>query len=169
MNQIVLIDKRDKVSGYGNKEKCHQGKGVLHRAFIVFVFNNKGELLIQKRSKFKKLWPLFWDDSCSSHPQKGETYSKAVKRRLEEEFGFSCRPKFLDKFLYQARYKKVGSENEICTVLTGKYNGKIKPNKKEVADWKWANLKELKKDIIKNPNKYTPWFKIGITKVDAYF
>jgi isopentenyl-diphosphate delta-isomerase len=165
MKKIVLVDKKDKIVGYGDKEKCHQGEGILHRACIVFVFNQNGQLLIQKRSKLKKLWPLFWDNSCSSHPQKGETYLKTIKRRLKEELGFSCQPKFVDKFQYQARYKNIGSENEVCAVFVGKYNGKIKPNPKEIANWKWVELREFKKDIIKNPNRYTPWLKIGLTKI----
>ncbi len=163
--RLLIVDENDKIVGTETKEKCHERKGILHRAFTVFLFNDKGQLLIQKRSKLKKLWPGYWENSCSSHPLKGESYVRAGERRLKEELRISCRLKFLDKFQYQAFYKNVGSENEICAILIGKYNGKIKPNPKEVAAWKWIGLEELEKEIEKNPQKYTPWLKIGLKKL----
>ena len=165
MKKLILVNRKDKIKSYSDEEKCHQAKGILHRAFAIFIFNDKNQLLIQKRSKLKKLWPGYWENSCSSHPFKGETYLKAGERRLKEELGFNYQLKFIDKFLYQASYKDIGSENEICTVLIGKYNKEPKPDPKEVADWKWINPKELKKEIAKNPQKYTPWVKIGLKKL----
>jgi geranylgeranyl diphosphate synthase type I len=165
MEKLLLVDKSDQVTGYETKEKCHQRKGLLHRAFSVYLFDNNGRLLIQQRSKFKKLWPLYWANSCCSHPRKDESYEKAGERRLTEELGFSCSLKLVDKFQYQARYKDIGSENELCGILIGKYNNeKIKRNFKEVANWKWVKVEELKKDFRKNPDKYAPWFKIGLKR-----
>jgi len=165
MEKLLLVNKKDKVIGFETKEKCHQGKGILHRAFSVYVFNNKGQLLIQQRSKFKLLWPLYWwAPTCCSHPRKGEEYIKAGERRLKEEFGFTCTLKMIDKFQYHARYKDVGSENEMCAILIGKYNGKTKADSKEIANWKWIDVNKLQNDFKKNPNKYVPWLKTGFKR-----
>ncbi len=164
MKKLLLVNKKDEVIGPETKEKCHEGKGVLHRAFSIYIFNAKGRLLIQQRSKFKKLWPLYWTNSCCSHPNKDESYVKTGEKRLKEELGFTCPLKMIDKFQYQAQYKDVGSENELCAILTGEYNGKIKSNIKEVASWKWIDVNKVKGDFKKNPDKYTPWFKTGLKK-----
>ena len=165
MQKLVLINEKDEVLGYETKEKCHLGKGILHRAFSIYIFNNKGELLIQQRSKFKKLWPFYWANSCCSHPRKGEDYLKAGERRLKEELGFTCPLKFLTKFQYQASYKDIGSENELCAILIGHYDREVNPNPEEIANWKWVDVSELKEDFKKNPESYAPWFKIGLGKI----
>ena len=165
MKKLLLVNKKDEVIGYETKENCHKGKGLLHRAFSVYLFNNKGQLLIQQRSKFKKLWPLYWANSCCSHPWKGESYAEAGEKRLKEELGFTCSLKMVDKFQYQAQYKDIGSENELCAILVGEYNGEqIKKNSKEVANYKWVSADVLKGDFKKNPNKYAPWLKIGLKR-----
>jgi len=168
MKKLILVDEKDSFIGFEDKEKCHIGDGILHRAFSVFVFNDKKELLIQQRSKFKKLWPLYWSNTCCSHPSSRlEDYNKAAEKRLFEECGFSCRLKYLYKFQYKARYGRIGSENEICGVLIGKFNNgqKIAVNSKEVLDFKWINIYDLEKDIEKNSDKYTPWFKMEIKEL----
>lgn len=167
MSKILKVNKKDEFLGLENKEKCHKGKGILHRAFSILIFNNKNQVLLSQRSKFKELWPLFWDNTCSSHPtRESQSYTAAGKKRLKEEFGFSCQLKEIDKFQYQAKYKNVGSENEICALLVGKCNPKkIEPNPKEIKGWKWLDLKELKKEIKINPRKYTPWLKIDLKKI----
>jgi len=164
MKKILLVDKKDNIIGTETVKKCHENNGILHRGISILIFNNKNEILITKRSKSKNLWPLYWDNSCSTHPHPDETYKKSGERRLSEELGFNCNLKFLFKFMYQAKYKNVGSENEVCSVLIGKYDGKIKSNPKEIDSWKWMNIKELRADIIKNPNEYTPWLKVGLKK-----
>jgi len=165
MEKILIVNEKDKVIGQESKEKCHKGKGILHRAFSILIFNKKNQILLSKRSRFKKLWPLFWDNSCSSHPLKGKSYEVAGQKRLKEEFSFTRPLKLIDKFQYQAQYKNVGSENEICALLVGEYNQrKIKPDPKEIAGWKWVFVKRLQEDIEKNPQKYTPWLKIGLGK-----
>lgn len=166
MIKLILANKKDKKIELKNKKKTHSGRGILHRAFTIFVFNSKNQLLIQKRSKDKFLWPLIWEASCSSHPLPKENYISAAKKRLKKELGFSCKLKLLGQFQYQANYKNIGAENEICAFLTGEYNGKIKPNKKEIAEYKWIKIKELKKDLIRNPKKYAPWLKIALKKYE---
>ena len=123
MKKLLLVNKKDEVIGFETKEKCHAGKGILHRAFSVYLFNNKGQLLIQQRSKFKKLWPLYWANTCCSHPRKNEGYVGAGERRLKEELGIISPLKMVGKFQYQVRYKNIGSENELCAILIGEYNG----------------------------------------------
>ena len=165
MKKLLLVNKKDQIIGCETKEKCHQGKGILHRAFSVYLVDEKGRLLIQQRSKFKKLWPLYWANSCCGHPYKGEEYEEAGERRLKEELGFSVFLRFVDKFYYHIHYKNIGSENEICGILAGRYSGeKIQANPKEVADWKFVEIDKLKKDFRKNSDKYAPWFKIGLKK-----
>jgi len=162
MVKLVVVNKNNEEIGLEDKLKCHLGKGILHRAFTAFIFNSKNQLLIQKRSKNKLLWPLIWEASCSSHPLRTENYITAGKKRLKKELGFSCELKFLGKFKYQVKYKNIGAEKEICAFLVGKYNGKVKSNPKEIAEWKWIDLKTLKKDLIKSPRKYAPWLKIAL-------
>lgn len=173
MNKVVLVDKNDKEIGLEKKVKCHQGKGILHRAFTILVFNKKGEVLIQKRSKDKMLWPLVWETSCSSHPRQGESCIAAGEKRLKKELGFTCPLKLMDKFLYQVPYKNgqassprvIGSENEVCSLLKGNYDGKVKPDPKEIAECKWIGISELREEIKKNPENYAPWLKIGLRKL----
>lgn len=159
MKKLIAVNKQNKILGYKTWQECHSLKGVLHRAFSIFVVNNKGEILLQKRSKYKPLWPLFWSNTCCSHPRKRETIKEVAERRLKEELGFTTLLKEIFKFNYRAVYQNIGSENEVCTVLLGKYNGKITPNKKEVADYRWVSLGQLKKEIKEKPEVSTPWFR----------
>lgn len=164
MDELILVDGNDNEIGNEEKVKCHLGEGILHRAFSVFVFNDKGDLLLQQRGKDKMLWPLFWSNTCCSHPRKGEQYEEAAERRLKEEMGFSCPVKYIGKFQYQAAYEDKGSENELCAVLVGRYNGEVNINKNEAEDYKWIHFDSLLEDVNKNPEKYTPWFKMELEK-----
>ncbi|MEI6850682.1 MAG: isopentenyl-diphosphate Delta-isomerase [Candidatus Saccharibacteria bacterium] len=165
MKEVVLVDENDKQVGLIDSVEAHLGDGVLHRAFTALVFNNKGETLICQRSAEKMLWPLFWDNTCASHPIENEGYVDAGERRLVEELGFSCKLSVVEKFRYQEKYKNVGSENELCTILTGEYSGEVHPVQNEVADYKWISIKNLKTDIAKNPDIYTVWFKIALDRL----
>ncbi len=165
---IVLVDSDDKPIGFEEKDKCHSGDGKLHRAFSIFVFNDKKQLLIQKRSKEKMLWGGFWANTCCSHPRKGEKMEEAVHRRLEEEFGFDCELKESFDFIYKAKFKNIGSEHELDHVFVGFHNGRVKANPKEVAEWKWIDRDELRRDLKNNPDKYAPWFTLSIDEVLKY-
>ncbi len=169
MEQVILVDSNDKVLGYEEKFKCHHNPVKLHRAISVVIFNDKKEMLITKRSRVKKTWPGFWTNACCSHPlhigEKNETHEHAAKRRVSEELGISIEPKFLFKFQYDAQYDREWGETELGWVFAARHNGALKPNKEEVEGWKYINTEKLKKDIKKNPEKYTPWFKIGLPKV----
>lgn len=159
MVDLIRVDQNNNVLGRIDKEKAHQLKRKLHRAFSIFIINRKKEILLQKRSKNKKLWPLFWSNACCSHPITKDI-AKEAELRLKKELGFSAKLKYIYKFCYQAEYKNIGSENELCYVFIGKYNGEIRFNKKEVADYKWVDVGWLRKDIENFSDKYTPWFKL---------
>ncbi|MBW2984306.1 isopentenyl-diphosphate delta-isomerase [Candidatus Woesearchaeota archaeon] len=165
MNELIVVDKKDNIISFELKDRCHDGDGILHRAFSVFVFNDKKQLLIQQRSRLKRLWPLYWSNTCCSHPRQNEGYKEAAERRLREEIGISCKLKYLFKFRYRATYYDIGSENEICAVLIGRSNDSIILNKEEIANYKWISLKELAEDISQNPEIYTPWFKLEFRKL----
>lgn len=155
---IILVDEQDNKIGIEEKLKVHQ-KGLLHRAFSIFVFNSKGDILIQKRADLKYHSAGLWSNTCDGHPKQKEKLSKATHRRLKEEMGFDCKLKKLYSFHYQAVLNNDLIENEIDYIFVGKYDGKISINKNEVSDYKWISLQKLKKDIFNNPNKYTIWFK----------
>src|SRR3989338_4905829 len=115
--QILVVNENDEVIGLNTKENCHAGQGILHRAITIFVFNDKNEILLTKRSALKKLWPNFWDTSCSTHLRPGETNEQAGEKRLNEEIGFSFPLKPLLKFQYRINFKNIGSEYELCHLL----------------------------------------------------
>ena len=165
MVQVVLVDHEDNEIGLEDKVRAHMGDGVLHRAFTTLVFNSKGETLVAKRSATKMLWPLVWDNTCASHPLHDEDQVKAGERRLSEELGFTCKLKVVDKFTYQEKYKDRGAEKEVCTTLIGEYDGEVHPVADEVAEVKWMSIKDLKKEMVDNPDMYTIWFKIAIDRL----
>ena len=165
MVNVVLVDSQDKEIGQMEKVAAHLGDGHTHRAFSIIIFNSHGETLIAQRSADKMLWPLIWDNACASHPLPDEDYITAGERRLTEELGFTCKLILADIFQYSAKYKDIGSENELCATLIGEYNGPVNPAADEVADYKWINIPDLKADMVADPDKYTVWFKIAIDRL----
>lgn len=158
--KLVLVDENDRVLGYENKDVCHNGDGVLHRAFSIFIFNTANELLLQKRNGGKRLWGGFWSNTCCSHPRKGETFEIATARRLKEEIGLSALMTYLYKFQYQARFSHLGSENELCYVYIGKTDQPPTANENEIEDWKYISFDDLNSTLNNNPHEFTPWFKM---------
>ncbi|NOX36373.1 MAG: isopentenyl-diphosphate Delta-isomerase [Calditrichaeota bacterium] len=167
--ELILVNEHDQVVGYLDKASCHQGQGILHRAFSIFIFNDKGQLLLQQRSGQKPLWPLFWSNSCCSHPRKGETTEDATQRRLLEELGFTTPLTYLYKFIYQAPFEDKGAEHELCYVYVGKYSGPVKVNPNEIAEWKFMDVEELDRDMAEHPERYTPWFKMEWERIRKEF
>jgi len=165
MTNVVLVDENDNQIGVKEKVAAHLGDGDLHRAFSILVFNDKGETLVTRRSAEKMLWPLVWDSACASHPFENESQETAGERRLTEELGFTCKLEDADTFQYKEKYLDVGSENEICAILIGEYNGEVHPVAEEVADYKWMSIKDVQDDMAQNPDKYTIWFKIELDRL----
>ena len=161
--QIILVDKNDNQIGVGEKMQVHQ-TGQLHRAFSILVFNSKGELLLQQRAKNKYHCPGIWANTCCSHPRVGEELEDAIHRRLQEEMGFDCPLKEIDSFIYQAKFDNGLTEHEYDHVFVGQYDRDYKFNPDEVEDAQWITMDKLKDDIVKNPDKYAPWFKMIIKR-----
>ena len=159
--EVILVDKNNRKIGTKEKLQAHK-EGKLHRAFSIFIFNSKNELLLQRRVKAKYHCGGLWSNTCCSHPRPNEKLSKAVHRRLKEEMGFDCNLKKAFCFTYKAKFSNGLIENEYDYVFLGKFNGKPKPNPAEVMDYKWVSLKKLKNDIKKHPKKYTVWLKIAV-------
>jgi isopentenyl-diphosphate Delta-isomerase len=158
--ELILVDELDREIGNQSKSDCHAGNGILHRAFSIFVFNRDDELLLQKRSGSKPLWPNYWSNTCCSHPRLGESMEEAVSRRLVQELGFECPLHFLYKFKYHAQYGTVGAEHEYCWVYYGHYNGRVDVNVNEIADWRFIDLDALEAEVSAHPERFTPWFKM---------
>lgn len=156
--EVILVDRKDNKIGIEEKLKAHK-EGKLHRSFSIFIFNKKGKLLIQRRAKTKYHSGGLWSNSCCSHPRPGKNLLKEAKKRLKEEMGFECKLKRAFSFYYKVKVGKL-IEHEFDHVFLGKFEGNPKPNPEEVEDFKWVKPEELKKDIKKNPKKYTSWFKI---------
>lgn len=157
---LILVDDQDQEVGHQDKLSCHAGSGVLHRAFSLFIFNDAGELLLQQRSTHKQLWPLYWSNSCCSHPRRGETMLAAITRRSQQELGISTQFQYLYKFKYQVPYLDIGAEHELCWVFVGRSTGPIRVNENEIAGWRFISAANLADEMRQHPNHFTPWFKL---------
>ena len=158
---VVLVDKNDKFIGLMPKMEAHQ-KGLLHRAFSVFIFNDKNEIMLQKRALNKYHSPGLWTNTCCSHPRNNESIISAGLRRLNDEMGFQTDLKELFNFIYKESFENGLVEYEFDYVLIGSYNNSPKLNLIEAGDWKWMSLDEIKRNVEANPNNYTAWLKIII-------
>jgi len=159
LDALILVDAADRDLGYLSKARCHEGQGVLHRAFSLLIFNGAGELLIQQRAPSKRLWPLYWSNSCCSHPRSGESMEAATQRRLHEELGIRCPLQFLFKFQYQAQFDATGSEHELCSVFIGRCSDPIVSNRDEIVAWRWVSPEALQAQMNPyQPERFTPWF-----------
>ena len=159
MTDVILVNEQDQEIGQMEKLEAHQ-KGLLHRAFSVFVFNDKNELLIQQRAIGKYHSEGLWTNTCCSHPSPEETLEQAANRRLHEEMGMVCTVKRAFSFLYRAEFENGLVEHELDHVLIGYTNYPPLLNPEEAQAYKWISLDELEKDIAQHPEKYTIWFKI---------
>lgn len=160
MEEVILVDSEDNELGSKEKFETHRNPVPLHRALSVFILNDKDQLLVTKRSNNKKTWPGFWSNTCCSHPRANEPVELAAQRRVEEELGFACPLDFLFKFEYSAKYDSEWGENELDHVFVGYYDGPVKPDENEIEEIKFVDLNELEKDMVANPNNYTPWLRI---------
>ncbi|MFD0861170.1 isopentenyl-diphosphate Delta-isomerase [Sungkyunkwania multivorans] len=161
--KVILVNERDEQIGLMNKLEAHE-KALLHRAFSVFILNEKGELMLQQRAKHKYHSPGLWTNTCCSHQRAGESNIAAGKRRLQEEMGFVTELEESISFIYKAPFDNGLTEHEYDHVLVGYYEAAPSINKDEVASWKWMQLEEVKKDIEQQPELYTAWFKIIFEK-----
>lgn len=162
MEHVILVDQDDVEIGTMEKMEAHR-KGVLHRAFSVLIFNSKGEMLLQKRARTKYHSGGLWTNACCSHPQSGEKTEQAANRKLMQEMGIDLNPSFAYKFIYHAPLNNNLIEHELDHVFVGHFDGEPRINHEEVEEWKFADLDSVKEDAIKNPGKYTAWFRLLLT------
>ncbi len=161
--KVILVDENDNQIGLMPKQEAHQ-KAILHRAFSVFIFNDKNELLLQQRAFNKYHSPGLWTNTCCSHQREGETTLQAAERRLQEEMGFETELKESIWFIYKAPFDNGLTEHELDHIVIGNYNNDPIVNPNEVASWKWMKLEAIVDDIKKHPESYTAWFKIIFDK-----
>ena len=166
---LILVDTHDQETGSLGKMECHDGDGILHRAFSVFLFNDRGELLLQQRSADKRLWPMYWTNTCCSHPRQGESMQTATERRLQQELNTASTLEFIYKFEYQARFGDLGSENELCWVYLGRIEREAAANDAEVAALRFVTADELRGEIDAQPERLTPWFKMEWQRLNEEF
>ena len=157
--QVILVNEKDEPIGLMGKMEAHE-KGLLHRAFSVFVFNSKQEVLLQQRAACKYHSPNLWTNTCCSHPRAGETNQQAGERRLQEEMGLQVPLQEVFSFIYKAPFDNGLTEHEYDHVLIGYSDAQPQINPEEVASWKWLSLEAIKEDILQAPERYTAWFKI---------
>jgi len=165
--EVILVNEHDVQTGTMEKMEVHQ-KALLHRAFSVFVFNEKGEILLQQRAAKKYHSAGLWTNACCSHPRPGEETLTAAQTRLQEEMGFNTSLKKAFDFIYKAPFDNGLTEYEFDHVFVGTYNGTITPNAEEVSDYCFKPVEEIKNSIQSHPQKYTEWFKIAFPKMEAY-
>ena len=156
---LILVDENDNQIGTMGKMEVHR-KGLLHRAFSVFIINEKNELLLQQRAFSKYHSPGLWTNTCCSHQNEGETSIQAAKRRLNQEMGISTSLEFLFSFIYRAEFENGLIEHEFDHVIIGRSNQDPKIDKNEAESWKWVSVDLILKDLEINQDKYTVWFKI---------
>lgn len=165
---IILVDKNDMDIGSIEKLEAHQ-KGLLHRAFSVFIFNSKGQLLMQQRADEKYHSAGLWTNTCCSHPNYGETTLDAIHRRMKEEMDMEAEVAFKFKFTYKALLENNLTEHEIDHVYFGFSDERPTINLEEAKNWKYISLEELEKELSAHPENYTAWLKICFPEVLRHF
>lgn len=166
--ELILVDEKDVVVGYSDKLSVHQA-GQLHRAFSVFVFNSKGELLLQQRAEEKYHSPGIWSNTCCSHPIKSESIDQSIARRMKEEMGLKIKTSFQFKFIYHKDFENGLTEHELDHVYFAFSDDLPTPNPEEVMDWKYMNFAELNKQIELYPEKFSAWLKVCLPNVEDKF
>jgi isopentenyl-diphosphate delta-isomerase len=166
--EVILVNERDEQTGTSEKMEAHQ-KALLHRAFSVFIFNGKGEMLLQKRASGKYHSPGLWTNACCSHPRPGEVVEEAAHRRLMEEMGFDTTLRKIFDFIYRTDFENGLTEYEFDHVYAGNYDGRgLNPDKQEVIDYCFRSVEDIRNDMDSFPDKYSSWFRIAFPKVKEW-
>lgn len=167
MEELILVNELDEPMGIMEKMEAHR-KGLLHRAFSVFIFNAKGEMLLQQRAAGKYHSAGLWTNACCSHPRPGEDTREAAMRRLNEEMGFTAGLNKILEFTYRTEFDNGLTEFEFDHVFAGLYDGNIHPDKKEVDDYCYKSLDEILAGLASYPAKYTSWFHLAFPMVKKW-
>jgi len=165
---VILVDENDNETGTVEKMEAHV-KGLRHRAFSIFIFNSKGEMLLQQRAMNKYHSAGLWSNTCCSHPYPGEETTHAALRRLYEEMGFRTSLTKIFDFSYTAHFENSLIENEFDHVFAGEYEGEIRINPAEARDYLFKSMEEIKGELKKSPGEYTEWFKIAFPKIESWW
>jgi len=168
MQTVILVNENDEMTGTAGKMEAHQ-KGLLHRAFSIFVFNSKGEMLVQQRALGKYHSGGLWTNACCSHPRPGEKTEVAARRRLKEEMGFVAPLTEIFDFIYKAEFVNGLAEYEFDHVYVGEYNGGIIADEFEIMDFCFLPMPEIRNRITHNPEKFTAWFHIAFPKIEQWW
>ena len=166
--EVILVNENDEQIGVMEKMEAHQ-KGLLHRAFSIFIFNEKGEMLLQQRAASKYHSGGKWSNACCSHPRPGEELQAAAERRLREELGFDTTLKKIFEFSYKIEFENGLTENEIDHVFAGQYGGIINLNQDEVQDYRFKSLPEIKHSLQIKPATYSKWFSLAFPKIENWW
>ena len=158
--EVILVNEQDEQTGTIEKMEAHR-KALLHRAFSVFIFNLKGEMLLQQRALGKYHSPGLWTNACCSHPRPGEAVDVAAGRRLKEEMGIDTSLEKIFDFIYRTEFDNGLTEFEFDHVYTGTYNGELYPDKQEIKDYCFRSMEDIEQDLLRRPEKYSSWFKIA--------
>lgn len=167
LTKVILVDGHDNPTGSCEKLEAHR-KGLLHRAFSVFIFNSKGEMLLQRRAIDKYHSGGLWTNACCSHPAEGEETVNAAHRRLQEEMGFDTRIEKVFDFVYRASFENGLTEHEFDHVFAGEYNGRINYNKEEVMDFCFKSINEIEELLHSHPRHYTAWFHLAFPRIQQW-
>jgi isopentenyl-diphosphate delta-isomerase len=168
LQQVILVDEQDIATGTMEKIEAHK-KGILHRAFSVFIFNSKGEMLLQQRALNKYHSAGLWTNSCCSHPQPDEEILIAAQRRLQEEMGFTANLEKIFDFIYRADFNNGLTEYEFDHVFAGEYEGAISFNQHEVMDYCYKSMEEVQHLLQQQPQKFTQWFLLAFPKIEEWW
>jgi len=166
--EVILVNGQDEALGTMEKMAAHE-KGLLHRAFSIFIFDSHGRMLLQQRAAGKYHGSHLWTNACCSHPLPGERTEEAALRRLEEELGFITPLKEIFSFTYRAEVENGLVEHEYDHVFAGEFEGQIWPNQQEVADYRYANMDTLAAALKDEPGRYTSWFRIAFPRIEAWW
>jgi len=166
--EVILVNENDEPVGTMKKMEAHE-KGLLHRAFSVFIFDKKGKMLLQQRAAEKYHGAHLWTNACCSHPLPGEEVANAAHRRLKEVLGFVTDLQEIFSFTYRANVENNLIEHEFDHVFAGEYEGKIEFNRREVSKFFYQDMEELKKQIETEPGKFTSWFKIAFPRIETWW
>lgn len=166
--QVILVNEKDEVTGTAGKMEAHQ-TGLLHRAFSIFVFNSKGEMLLQQRAIDKYHSGGLWTNACCSHPGPGEQIQEAAQKRLKEEMGFVIPITKSFEFVYKANFENGLTEYEFDHVFVGEYDGPVNYNKEEVMDFSYKSMNDIKTSLQTHPEKYTAWFHLAFPGIENWW
>ena len=164
--RVILVDAEDNAIGTADKLEAHRA-GRLHRAFSVFIFNDRGEMLLQQRAGGKYHSGGLWSNACCSHPGPGETTGSAARWRLQEEMGFTCPIEHVSEMVYRTAVGGGLIEYEYDHLFVGRWNGRPDPDPAEVADWRWVSMEELEAEIARDPRRFTYWFRVALLELQS--